>query len=177
MDVLVAFTDAVVVDAFDSVVFDADMKVGLVALPVVAVVASVLPSVVGAAGVVFVDSSLAARKTTVSISLRPSRGIRAATVISPGTRRIISASKGKNRILSRYEGQSRRNCHSIGLAMGNEDLGVCIVPIPVRALCRHASLKLDISSSSSSHVKVEQKTPVVEYQEYTKAQMPNLEKK
>lgn len=157
MDVLVAFTDAVVVDAFDSVVFDADVEVGLPALLVVAVVAVVSSSIVGAADVVVVGSSLAARKSTVSISLCPARGIRAATVISPGTRRMINASKGKNRILSRYGGQNGRNRHSIGLAMGNEVLGVCNFPIPVRALCCHASSKLDIGSSSSSHVKEEQK--------------------
>lgn len=104
MDVLVAFRDVVVVDAADSVMFDADVvgefPASSLAVPVV--VAAVPSSDVGAAVVVFVGSSLASRKPAVSISLRPSRGIRAANVIRPGTRRMINASNGKNRILSRY---------------------------------------------------------------------------
>ena len=104
MDVLVAFRDVVVVDAADSVMFDADLvgefPASSLAVPVV--VAAVPSSDVGAAVVVFVGSSLASRKPAVSISLRPSRGIRAANVIRPGTRRMINASNGKNRILSRY---------------------------------------------------------------------------
>ena len=104
MDVLVAFRDVVVVDAADSVMFDADVvgefPASSLAVPVV--VAAVPSSDVGAAVVVFVGSSLASRKPAVSIALRPSRGIRAANVIRPGTRRMINASNGKNRILSRY---------------------------------------------------------------------------
>lgn len=104
MDVLVAFRDVVVVDAADSVMFDADVvgefPASSLAVPVV--VAAVPSSDGGAAVVVFVGSSLASRKPAVSISLRPSRGIRAANVIRPGTRRMINASNGKNRILSRY---------------------------------------------------------------------------
>ena len=113
MDVLVAFRDVVVVDAADSVMFDADVvgefpasslavPVVVAAVPSSVVVAAVPSSDVGAAVVVFVGSSLASRKPAVSISLRPSRGIRAANVIRPGTRRMINASNGKNRILSRY---------------------------------------------------------------------------
>lgn len=154
--VLVAFRDAVVVDAVDSVVFDTDV---VAVVPVFDTVPS--SDVVGSAVVVFVGSPLAARKPVVSIALRPSRGIRAANVIRPGTRRMINASKGKNRILPRYGSQGGRNCHSIGSAMGlvdcngNQDFDICKSPMSVHALCCHASPKLDVSSSSNTHIKGE----------------------
>ena len=135
-DVLVAFRDAVVVEAVVSVVFDADVEVELPTSPVVAAaVFSAVSSDVGAVVVVFVGSSLAPRKPTVSISLCPSRGIRAASVTRPGTRRMTNASKGKNRILSRYGGQGGRNVSVDGLGdeacfagcNGNQDLEICAI--------------------------------------------------